>query len=107
MTKPRKVNTIKALKREINYYKKQLSPFNHCISFIEETTPLKHLKLQTMFLPFEVFTMKKDEISDLLIQRMTNIFADYISRLPIKTSYDEKFNVYRADLDLWVKEVKE
>lgn len=67
-------------------------------------TALKHIKFQTMFSPFEVNMMSKDEISNKLIHRMTNIFADYISSLPIETSYDEKFNVYRADLDLWVKE---
>ena len=99
MKRERKVNTIKALKWEIEYYKRQLVPVN-----VIDRTQLKHMKFQTMFSPFEVTTMKKDAISDLLIYRMTNIFADYISNLPIETSYDEQFNVYRADLDLWVKE---
>lgn len=99
MRKPRKVNTIKALKWEIAYYKRQLMPLN-----VIDRTTLKHIKLHTMFSPFEVGMMKKDAISDLLIHRMTKAFADYISSLPIETSYDEQFNVYRAELDLWVKE---
>ena len=99
MTKPRKVNTIKALKWEIAYYKRQLVPVN-----VFDRTQLKHMKLHTMFSPHEVDMMPKDEISDLLIHRMTKAFADYISSLPIETSYDEQYNVYRAELDLWVKE---
>jgi hypothetical protein len=102
MTKPRKVNTIKALKWEIDYYKRQLVSVN---TIVIDRTSLKHMKLQTMFSPQEVIRMSKDEISNKLIHRMTNIFADYISSLPIETSYDEKFNIYRAELDLWIKEV--
>ena len=99
MRKPRKVNTIKALKWEIAYYKRQLMPLN-----IIDRTTLKHLKLHTMFSPHEVDMMPKDVIPDMLIHRMTKAFADYISSLPIETSYDEQSNVYRAELDLWVKE---
>lgn len=99
MRKPRKVNTIKALKWEIEYYKKQLVSVNYI-----DRTQLQHLKLHTMFSPFEVSMVKNDAISDLLIHRMTKAFADYVLSLPIEKSYDEKFNVYRAELDLWVKE---
>ena len=101
MRKPRKVNTIKALKWEIDYYKRQLVPVN---TIVIDRTSLKHMKLHTIFSPQEVAMMPKDEISDALIHRMTKAFADYIGSLPIETSYDEQFNVYRAELDLWVKE---
>lgn len=99
MRKPRKVNTIKALKWEIEYYKRQRVSFN-----VIDRTQLRHMKLHTMFSPHEVDMMPKDVIPDMLIHRMTKAFADYISSLPIETSYDEKYNVYRAELDLWVKE---
>ena len=99
MTKPRKVNIIKALKSEIAFYKRQPAP----VRMVYEPS-LSHIKLHTMFSPQEVAMMPKDVIPDLLIHRMTKAFADYISSLPIETSYDEKYNAYIADLDLWVKE---
>lgn len=101
MRKPRKVNTIKALKWEIDYYKRQLVPVN---TIVIDRTTLKHIGLQTIFASHEVAMMSKDEISNKLKHRMTNAFADYISSLPIETSYDEQFDVYRAELNLWVKE---
>lgn len=100
MKKPRKINTIKALKREIEYYKRQTFP----VKFIEHT-PLNHLKLQTMFTPNEVIMMPKDVIPNLLINRMAKVFADNIASLPIITSYDKQLDMYRAEIDLWVKGV--
>ena len=101
MKKPRKINTIKALKWEIEYYKRQLVPVN-----VVDRTSLKHLRLHTMYSPHEVAMMPRDGISDILIHRMSKAFADYIMSLPIETSYDEKYNVYKAELDLWVKPKK-
>jgi len=37
---------------------------------------------------------------------MTKAFADYIMSLPIETRYDDEYNVYKAELDLWVKPKK-
>lgn len=101
MKKPRKINTIKALKWEIEYYKRQLVPVN-----VVDRTSLKHLRLHTMYSPHEVAMMPRDAISDMLIHRMSKAFTDYIVSLPIETSYDKKYNVYKAELDLWVKEWK-
>lgn len=101
MKKPRKINTIKALKWEIEYYKRQTFPVN-----VVYENKLRHLRLTSIFSPDEVAGMPRDCISDLLIHRMTKAFADYIMRLPIETSYDEEYNVYKAKLDLWVKPKK-
>lgn len=98
MRKPRKVNTIRALKQEIAFYKRQLVPVN-----VVYKTDLKHIKLSTVFSPQEVELMRKDAISNILVYRMKQSFADYILSLPIETSYDERFNIYKAELDLWVK----
>lgn len=99
MQKPRRVNTIRALKEEISFYKRQPVRFG-----VVDRTQLKHIKLISTFSPFEVATMKKDAISDLLLHRMSEAFKDYIINLPINKSYDEELNVYRADIDLWVRE---
>lgn len=102
MRKPRKVNTIKALKWEIKYYKRQLVPVN-----VIDRTQLKHIKMQTVFTPFEMSNIPKEAIKDVLINRMAREMLDHTPDIPIETSYDEQFNVYRVELDLWVKEKAE
>ena len=100
MKKLRKKSTIIALKRELNYYKSQLYPVN----IISYDNRLKHLRLTSIFSPEEVKRMPKDILSDLLINRITREFENNIKMLPIKTSYDEYYNIYRAQLDLWVND---
>lgn len=102
MKKPRrerKVNTIKALKQELEYYKKQPVRIR-----VVDRTELRHMKLQTAFSPREIIMVPKSIISDITIDRMTKAFSDYISSLAIETTYDAKSDIYKASLDLWVKE---
>lgn len=98
MKSERKVNIIRALKDEINFYKQQLVPIN-----VLDRTELNHLKLNGIFSIDEVMQMPKDAISPLLIHRIVKAFEDTIMELPIETEYDEHLGVYRASLDLWVK----
>jgi hypothetical protein len=100
MTKPRKVNTIKALKWEIDYYKRQLVPVN---TIVIDRTSLKHMRLQIMFEPHEIAMLSNDAISDMVMNRLAKSFT-HITNLPIKTNYDERLGMYRAELDVWVKE---
>ena len=97
MNKERKTNIIKALKSEIAWYKRQP------VKIIREVQELEHLCLNTVFTPHEVAMMPKDVIPDLLINKLAKAFADNISAMPIETSFDEEFNVYKARLDLWMK----
>lgn len=90
----RKVNIIRALKSEIDFYKRQLVPVN-----VFYKTDLKHLRLCSSF----SMQMPKDVISPLLVHKIVKAFEDSIMELPIETEYDEHFGVYRASLDLWVK----
>ena len=98
MKAERKVNIIRALKSEIDFYKRQLVPVN-----VVYKTDLNHLRLQQMFSREEVMQMPKEMVSPLLQHRMTKAFEDAIMELPIETEFDEHFGVYRASLDLWVK----
>jgi len=99
MKRPRKKSTIIALKRELNYYKRQPFPVHKVYD-----NKLKHLRFTSIFSPDEVAGMPNDIISDLLINRMTREFASHIKMMPIITSYDEYCNIYRAELDIWVEE---
>ena len=98
MRKERKVNTIRALKYDLSYYKRQ--PVG--IKTVNMTN-LTHLRLHQMFSREEVMQMPKDVVSPLLQHRMAKAFEDVIMELPIETEFDEHFGVYRASLDLWVK----
>lgn len=98
MRKDRKVNTIRALKHELDFYKRQ--PVN---VHVFDRTELKHLRLHSAFSKNEVMEMPRDVISSLLIHRMAKAFEDSIMDLPIETEYDEHFWGYEANLDLWVK----
>lgn len=99
MEKDRKVNTIRALKSELLFYKKKsITPLK------VDTTYLKHLRIQQAFSREEVIQMPKDIVSPLLIRRMVKAFEDSITELPIETEYDEDLGIYKAKLDLWVKQ---
>lgn len=97
MKAERKLNIIRALKNELDFYKRQPFPVR-----VIETTELNHLRLHQMFSREEVIQMPKDIISPLLKHRMAKAFEDAIMELPIETEFDEHFGVYRASLDLWV-----
>ena len=97
MRRERKVNIIRALKDELDFYKRQPVPVK-----VIERTELNHFRISQVFSQEEISRMPKEILSPLLIQRITKEFADLIGRLPIETEYDEKFGVYRARLDLWV-----
>lgn len=99
MRRERKVNIIRALKNEIDFYKRRSFPVKHLAC----TTELNHLRLRSTVSAEEVVNMPKDIISPLLARRMVKAFEDSIMELPIETEYDEYFGVYRASLDMWVK----
>ena len=98
MRSERKVNTIRALKQEIAFYKRQMVPVN-----VVYKTELNHLRLCTSFSRGEVVQIPKDILSSILVHRIAKAFEDTVTELPIKTEYDEHFGIYRASLDLWVK----
>ena len=98
MRRERKVNIIRSLKHELYFYKRQLFPVN-----VLNRTDLRHLRLHQMFSREEVMQMPKDIVAPLLQHRMAKAFEDAIMELPIETEFDEKFGVYRASIDLWVK----
>lgn len=99
MEKDRKVNTIRALKSELLFYKKKaITPLKVDITY------LKHLRIQQAFSREEVMQMPKVIVSPLLIRRMVKAFEDSITELPIETEYDEDLGIYKAKLDLWVKQ---
>lgn len=98
MKSERKVNIIKALKDEINFYKQQLVPIN-----VFGRTELKHLRLNSSFSMQEVAQMPKDVLSPLLVHKLVKAFEDSIMEMPIKTEFDEGSGGYKASLDLWVK----
>ena len=95
MKAERKVNIIRALKSEIDFYKRQLVPVN-----VVYETGLNHLRLQQMFSREEMMQMPKDMIASFIKYKMVE---SAITELPIETEFDEHFGVYRANLDLWVK----
>ncbi len=99
MRRERKVNIIRALKDEIDFYKRQFVP----VKYSADITELKHLRLKSAFSVNEVVNMPKDIISPLLVHRMVKAFEDSIMELPIETEYDEYFGIYKASLDIWVK----
>lgn len=98
MKAERKVNIIRALKSEIDFYKRQLVPVN-----VVYKTDLNHLRLCSSFSVQEVVQMPKDVLSPLLIHKIVKAFEDTIKELPIKIEYIEETNTYKASLDLWVK----
>lgn len=98
MQKERKVNVIRALKNELEFYKRQPVPVRE-IGAVD----LVHLRLEQTFPREEVLQMPKEILSPLFIQRIANEFADLIGKLPIETEFDEHDLVYRTRLDLWVK----
>lgn len=98
--KQRKVNIIRALKNELNFYK------NHPITPVHVTidrTELNHLRVCSYFTREEVLQMPKDVVPSLLQHRMVKAFEDSITEFPIETEFDERSLVYKASLDLWVK----
>lgn len=101
MRSVRKVNIIRALKDEIIFYKKQLDPINMHDRL--DRTELKHLRLSAEFSLHEVEQMPKDVLSPLLIHKIVESFKNTIMYLPMETEYDERFDIYKAILDLWVK----
>lgn len=98
MRRERKVNIIRALKDELDFYKRQPVGVRTITM-----TGLNHLRLQQMFSREEVMQMPKEMVSPLLQHRMAKAFENAIMELPIETEFDEHFGVYRASLDLWVK----
>lgn len=95
--KERKVNIIKALKEEIGFYKHLKVPV------VYQTTDLMHLRIQSAFTPEEVYQMPRDVIPELLAAKLSDAFAGNINMLPIETEYDERYRIYKAHLDIWVK----
>lgn len=98
MRKDRKVNIIRALKDELDFYKRQPVPVK-----VIYRTELVHLRMQQVLRREEVMQMPKEEVSPLLQHRMAKAFENEIMQMPIETEFDEDFGVYRASLDLWVK----
>lgn len=98
MRKERKVNTIRALKYELESYKRQPVPVKEIY-----LGDLKHLRLHQSLSREEVMEMPKDLVTPLLQHKMAKALEDAVKVLPIETEFDEDFGVYRANLDLWVK----
>lgn len=98
MRRERKVNIIRALKDELDFYKRQPVPVK-----VIERTELNHLRISSAFSRNEVAEMPKDVLSKLLIHRISMEFENSIMQMPIETYYDEHFGMYKASLDLWVK----
>lgn len=96
MRSERKVNTIRALKYELDYYKRQSVGIKTVYM-----TDLKHLRIQQMLLREEAMQMPEEVISPLLQRKMVKAFENVIMRLPIETEFDENLGAYRASLDLW------
>ena len=99
MNKPRKVNLIKELKREVNFYKNMTTtvPSQY---FYE--SKLNRLQLNAAFSPNEI-QLSEDEIDYLLKRKMADAFCEVLSQIPIEKRFDQYFHTYRASLDLWVK----
>ena len=99
MRKERKVNIIRALKDEINFYKRQTVS----VKYTMDRTELNHLRLNGAVSINEVMNTPKDILASLLAHRMVKTFEDSIKELPIETEYDEHIGVYKVNLDIWVK----
>ena len=93
----KKDSIIKALKEEIGFYKHLKVPV------VYQTTDLMHLRIQSAFTPEEVYQMPRDVIPELLAAKLSDAFAGNINMLPIETEYDERYRIYKAHLDIWVK----
>jgi len=100
MKADRKLNIIRALKREIAFYKRQSIPMP--VNIINKAE-LNHLRLCTTLSKQEVMQMPKDDISLMLVYKMVELFNRKVMDLPIETKFDEEFGMYKAILDLWVK----
>ena len=98
MKAERKVNIIRALKDELDFYKRQPVPVK-----VIEKMDLNHMRLCSSFSVEEVAQMPKDIMSPLLVHKLVKAFKDSIIQIPIETYYDEHFGMYKATLDLWVK----
>lgn len=94
MRRERKVNVIRALKDEIDFYKRQ----SVYVKYLDRSE-LRHLRLSSAYSAGEILNIPKS----ILMRRMVKPFEDVIMELPIETEYDEHFGVYRASLDIWVK----
>jgi hypothetical protein len=94
MRRERKVNIIRALKDEIDFYKKQCVYVKYL-----DRSELRHLRLSSAYSADEILNIPKS----ILMRRMVKPFEDVIMELPIETEYDENVGVYRASLDIWVK----
>ena len=95
MRSERKANIIRALKDEIDFYKRQ----HVCVKYSIDMTRLNHLRLSSAYSADEILNIPKS----ILVRRMVKPFEDVIMELPIETEYDENVGVYRASLDIWVK----
>lgn len=98
MRKERKVNTIRALKYELEFYKRQPVPVKEIY-----LGDLKHLRWERILSREEFMQMPKELVLPMLQRKMVKAFEDAIMEFPIETEFDEDFGVYRASLDLWVK----
>ena len=99
MRKERKVNIIRALKDEIDFYNRQ----HVCVKYSMDMTRLNHLRLNGAVSVNEVMNTPKDILASLLARRMVKTFEDSIKELPIETEYDENLGMYKLNLDIWVK----
>lgn len=99
MRKERKVNIIRALKDEIDFYKRQ----SVSVKYSMDRTDLNHLRLNGAISVNEVMNTPKDILASLLARRMVKTFEDSIKELPIETEYDDILGVYKVNLDIWVK----
>ena len=98
MKSERKINMIKALKKELNYYEKEALR-----TYTVDRTGLRHLRLKTAYSAIEVAYMSKDELDPLIIRSMSKAFGDILNQMPMETEYDERFQMYKVTLDLWIK----
>ena len=98
MNKRRKVNEIRALKRELSLYKRQPVPVKEIY-----LGNLKHLRCERILSREEFMQMPKELVLPILQRKIAKAFEDVIMEFPIEIKFDEDFGVYRANLDLWVK----
>ena len=98
MRKERKVNTIRALKYELEFYKRQPVPVKEIY-----LGDLKHLRWEQILSREEFMQMPKELVSPMLQRKIVKAFEDAIMEFPIEIKFDEDSGVYRASLDLWVK----
>lgn len=103
MEKDRKVNTIRALKNTIDFYKRQtVKP-----AILYNTTELKHLRIQQVFSREEVMEITrapKEMRTSIFKHRIAKAFNDSIGELPVKTEFDEDSGTYKVSLDFWVEQ---